>query len=98
MSKRPSNSNFYGQSKKFISTCSTQVASVEFDDTHKLSTPLTNALSDIEAALLYLKSKFPIEKFEEKLPPVLLVHQIYSIIKCKTTVDREIVSIRPTQI
>jgi hypothetical protein len=54
---------------------------------------LSNTPSDTEAALLYLKSKFPTGKFEGRLPPVLLVHQIYSIIKCKTLVDREVVSI-----
>lgn len=95
MSKRPSNSNFYGQRKKFrASTSSAQVASVESGDTHKLDVPTDlNTPSDIEAALMYLKSKFPTEKFEGRLPPVLLVHQIYSIIKCKTSVDREIVGI-----
>jgi serine/threonine-protein kinase 19 len=93
MSKKPSNSNFYGHSKKFrASSSSTQVTAIEFGDTHNLDVSLSHVPSDVEAALMYLKSKFPVEKFEGKLPPVLLVHQIYSIIKCKTSVDREIVS------
>jgi hypothetical protein len=98
MSKRPSNSNFYGQSKKFrASTSSAQLKAIECGDVHKLDvSDLSNTPSDIEAALLYLKSKFPTEKFEGRLPPVLLVHQIYSIIKCKTSVDREIVGITAT--
>lgn len=92
MSRRPSNSNFYGQSKKFrASTSSAKATAIESGDKHNLDvSPVSNAPSDIEAALLYLKSKFPVEKFEGRLPPVLLVHQIYSIIKCKTSVDREI--------
>jgi hypothetical protein len=97
MSRRPSNSNFYGQSKKFrASTSSAKATAIESGDKHNLDvSPVSNAPSDIEAALLYLKSKFPVEKFEGRLPPVLLVHQIYSIIKCKTSVDREIVGIIP---
>lgn len=90
MSKRPSTSNFYGQSKKFRSSASsvqlTAIERTEDDDS------FSNTPSDTEAALLYLKSKFPLEKFEGRLPPVFLVHQIYSIIKCKTVVDRDVVS------
>jgi hypothetical protein len=93
MSKRPTNSNFYAQSKKFRSSASSvQVTANEnVDESSFLQAP-----SDTEAALLYLKSKFPTEKFEGRLPPVLLVHQIYSIIKCKTLVDRDVVSICPS--
>jgi hypothetical protein len=70
------------------------MTAIESGDGHKLDgCDLSKTPSDIEAALMYLKSKFPTEKFEGRLPPVLLVHQIYSIIKCKTSVDREIVSI-----
>jgi hypothetical protein len=95
MSKRPSNSNFYGHSKKFRAcTSKSQVTNIEFGDERNLDVShLSHIPSDTEAALTYLKSKFTLEKFEGRLPPVLLVHQIYSIIKCKTSVDREIVSI-----
>jgi len=98
MSKRPSNSNLYGQNKKFrASTSSAHLNAIEYTDVQKLDVSnLSNTPSDVEAALLYLKSKFPTEKFEGRLPPVLLVHQIYSIIKCKTSVDREIVGITST--
>jgi len=97
MSKRPSNSNFYGQSKKFRASTSAQWKAIECGDVRKIDvSDLSNTPSDIEAALLYLKSKFPTEKFEGRLPPVLLVHQIYSIIRCKTSVDREIVGITAT--
>jgi len=73
------------------------VEAIEYGDVRKVDvSDISNTPSDIEAALLYLKSKFPTEKFEGRLPPVLLVHQIYSIIRCKTSVDREIVGITAT--
>jgi hypothetical protein len=61
--KRPSNSNLYGQSKKFrASASSAQMTAIESGDGHKLDVcDLSNTPSDIEAALLYLKSKFPTE-------------------------------------
>ena len=40
---------------------------------------------------MYLQGLFPCEKMGGTLPPIVLKHQIYSIIKNKTTVDREIV-------
>ena len=47
--------------------------------------------SDTEAGLLYLCSLFPREKFEEKLPAIVMKHQLYSVIHNKTTADRELV-------
>ena len=46
---------------------------------------------DTEAGLLYLKQLFPVEKFHNTLPPLVLKNQVYSIIHDKTTVDREMV-------
>jgi hypothetical protein len=98
MSKRPSNSNLYGQHKKLrASASSAQMTAIESGDGRRLDVcDFLNTPTDIEAALIYLKNKFPTEKFEGRLPPVLLLHQIYSIIKCKTSVDREIVRITAT--
>ncbi len=48
--------------------------------------------SDTKAALLYLRSIFPVEKFEGRLPPIVHQHQLYSIVKNRTTVDKELVS------
>ena len=63
----------------------------EYGDVHTFDvSDLSNTPSDIKAAILYVKNIFPTEKFEGRLPPVVLVNQIYSIIKCKTSVDREI--------
>jgi len=47
--------------------------------------------SDTEAGLLYLCSLFPREKFEGKLPAIVMKHQLYSVIHDKTTADRELV-------
>ena len=49
--------------------------------------------SDTKAALLYLKNLFPTEKFEGRLPPIVVKHQLYSIVKNRTIVDKELVSI-----
>ncbi|KAK7788760.1 hypothetical protein R5R35_013292 [Gryllus longicercus] len=87
MSKRCGVRDFYGAHKKLRTTvCSTSnTALTENDTVQNAQLP-----SDTESAITYLKSTFPLEKFNEKLPPVLLVHQIYSIVQCKTTVDKQI--------
>ena len=48
--------------------------------------------SDTEAALLYLKTLFPAERFDPRLPAIVMKHQVYSVIHDKTTADRELVS------
>uniref|UniRef100_H3ASJ5 Serine/threonine kinase 19 n=1 Tax=Latimeria chalumnae TaxID=7897 RepID=H3ASJ5_LATCH len=45
---------------------------------------------DTKAALKYLASLFPRKLFNDSLPPVVLKHQLYSIVKDKTTVDRQL--------
>lgn len=55
----------------------------------------SNLPNDTKAALLYLKNLFPMEKFEGRLPPIILKHQIYGIIKNRTLVDKEVVSMIP---
>ncbi|XP_060095069.1 inactive serine/threonine-protein kinase 19 isoform X2 [Heteronotia binoei] len=42
----------------------------------------------IESALQHLASLFPRKLFEDALPPLILRHQIYSLVKDRTTVDR----------
>lgn len=54
--------------------------------------PKNSLPTDSEAALLLLTKDFPVDKFNSRLPPITFFHQLYSIVKCKTTVDREIVS------
>nr|XP_020666835.1 serine/threonine-protein kinase 19 isoform X2 [Pogona vitticeps]XP_020666836.1 serine/threonine-protein kinase 19 isoform X2 [Pogona vitticeps]XP_020666837.1 serine/threonine-protein kinase 19 isoform X2 [Pogona vitticeps]XP_020666838.1 serine/threonine-protein kinase 19 isoform X2 [Pogona vitticeps] len=44
----------------------------------------------VESALQHLASLFPRKLFEDSLPPLILKHQIYSIVKDRTTVDRQL--------
>ncbi|KAH0630500.1 hypothetical protein JD844_013566 [Phrynosoma platyrhinos] len=44
----------------------------------------------VESALEYLASLFPRKLFEDSLPPLILRHQIYSLVKDRTTVDRHL--------
>ena len=48
---------------------------------------------DTEAALLYLKALFPQALVAVGVPPVLMKHQVYSIIHDKTTADRQMVRV-----
>ena len=51
--------------------------------------------SDTKAALLFLKSVLPLSKFEGIIPAIVLKHQLYCVMKDKTLVDRQLVSIHP---
>ncbi|KAJ8318464.1 hypothetical protein KUTeg_003555 [Tegillarca granosa] len=46
--------------------------------------------SDTKAFLLYLRNLFPLEKFEHRLPPIMLKHQLYSLINNRTMVDKQL--------
>ncbi|GIX99406.1 hypothetical protein CEXT_197871 [Caerostris extrusa] len=46
--------------------------------------------SDTKSALSYIASSFPTEKFTNKFPPIVLRHQIYAFVKCRTDVDKEL--------
>jgi len=48
--------------------------------------------SDTKAALNYVRSLFHAEVFEHCLPPIILHHQLYSIMHSRTVVDKELVS------
>lgn len=50
--------------------------------------------SDTEAALLYLKTLFPAEKFDPRLPAIAMKHQVYSIVHDRTIADRELMTLR----
>ena len=47
--------------------------------------------NDTEAAIHLLVSLFPLDVFEQRLPPIIMKHQIYSLVEDKTEVDRELV-------
>ncbi|KAL3875650.1 hypothetical protein ACJMK2_033605 [Sinanodonta woodiana] len=51
---------------------------------------LGNVPNDTKATVLYLRSLFPLEKFEHRLPPVIFKHQLYSFIDSRTIVDKHI--------
>jgi len=46
---------------------------------------------DTKAALNYVQSLFHVEVFEHCLPPIILHHQLYSIVHSRTVVDKELV-------
>lgn len=52
--------------------------------------------TDTKTALLFLKNMFPVEKFEGRLPPMMVRHQLYSIVKNRTVVDKEVGDLRST--
>lgn len=47
--------------------------------------------NDTEAAIHFLTSTFPMDVFEQRLPPIIMKHQIYTVVEDKTEVDRELV-------
>ena len=47
--------------------------------------------NDTLAALLYMKNLFPMEKFDDRIPPIVMKHQLYSIVKNRTIVDKQVV-------
>ena len=53
---------------------------------------------DTKAAFLYLRELFPCDKFEFRIPPIILKHQLYSIVKNRTQVDKELVSLENCQL
>ncbi|XP_065057934.1 inactive serine/threonine-protein kinase 19-like [Rhopilema esculentum] len=56
--------------------------------------PLPEIPNDTKAVLDHLTQMFPREKFAFKLPPIVMKHQLYSILEDKTVVDRELNSLR----
>lgn len=50
--------------------------------------------NDTSCALAYLKNLFPVEKFEGRLPPVILQHQLYAIVTNRTVVDQQLMELR----
>lgn len=40
------------------------------------------------AALLHISSLFPVDRFQNRLPPIIMRHQIYALVKCRTEVDK----------
>ncbi|XP_064622255.1 inactive serine/threonine-protein kinase 19-like [Lineus longissimus] len=50
--------------------------------------------NDAEATMLYLKDLFPVEKFQSRLPPIIVKHQLYSMITNRTLADKQLGELR----
>ena len=52
-------------------------------------------VSETEDALLFLRTLFPVGAFDKfphhQLPPIVLKHQLYSLLPDRTLVDRQLV-------
>lgn len=46
--------------------------------------------NETRTGLLFLRGLFPVEKFECRLPPIILKHQLYSVISNRTQVDKQV--------
>ncbi|XP_033630885.1 serine/threonine-protein kinase 19-like [Asterias rubens] len=55
---------------------------------------LSEVPSDTKAALLYLRSLVNVKAFEDRIPPIVFKQQVYSIVSCKTVVDKQINDLR----
>lgn len=75
MYKRKLSSDYYGLLKKQCSSSTNEHDS-------------KNNNGSVEIALQELKKTF---ELHENIPPIVLLHLLYSVIKCKTTVDKKIV-------
>ncbi|XP_062874819.1 serine/threonine-protein kinase 19 [Trichomycterus rosablanca] len=49
---------------------------------------------DVKATLQYLMTLFPRKLFEDRLPPVVFKHQLYSLLSDKTLVDKQLNDLR----
>ncbi|GFQ69067.1 hypothetical protein TNCT_555562 [Trichonephila clavata] len=50
--------------------------------------------TDTVGALSYISSLFPTEKFNNRLPPIVMRHQIYAFVRCRTDVDKQLNELR----
>lgn len=91
MNKRTHIPDLYRNTKKLRPSSNYNSNSKLFTSDSSAESELPN---DTEAALIYLKEKFPIDAFEGHLPAVLLIHQVYSIVKNKTKVDKEVADLQ----
>ncbi|XP_062591297.1 inactive serine/threonine-protein kinase 19-like [Saccostrea cucullata] len=92
MSKRSMVNDLY-KSRKRICTASRSSATdtPEFNDgVNGTSFSTAEIPSDTKVSLLHLKELFPLDKFEGRLPAVIVKHQLYSLLKDRTAVDKQL--------
>ncbi|XP_074638459.1 inactive serine/threonine-protein kinase 19-like [Acropora palmata] len=82
-SKRPRSGSFLESHSPLKRSC----ADLNEDDTGEIDFEVPN---DTQAAILFLKSIVPLNKFQGKIPAIILKHQIYCVMKDKTLVDRQL--------
>ena len=46
----------------------------------------------VKTSLQFFRSLFPVEKFEHRLPPIIMKTQLYSLCSNRASVDKHIVS------
>jgi len=54
---------------------------------------IEQVINKTQVALLYLRDLFPLKKFDNQLPPIILRHQLYSIVTNRDLVNMQLVSI-----
>lgn len=91
MSKRAFIPDFYKQRKK-ICLAKPHANVANGQPNSKQSSP--DSSTNVRAALELLHSLFPRDKFETKLPPIIMKHQLYSLVPNKTEVDRHLNDLR----
>lgn len=60
----------------------------------QLSFGSTDDAVDTDTALAFFRSMFNSAKFNDRVPPIIFKHQLYSVVNNRTQVDRDIVSHR----
>lgn len=92
MSKKRSIPDLYSKTYKKVcgSTKNYHSVPAKEDEIDKESSNLVagSAASNISVAVEYLHGLFPVEKFDNRLPPIILKHQLYSLSSNRTKVDQ----------
>ncbi|XP_048758277.1 serine/threonine-protein kinase 19-like [Ostrea edulis] len=92
MSKRSMVNDLYKTRKRLCTTPSSSTNETpEFNDgLNGTSFIAAEIPSDTKVTLLHLKEVFPLDKFEGRLPVVIVKHQMYSLMTDRTTVDKHL--------
>lgn len=92
MSKRSIVNDLYKSRKRVCTAPSSATNETpEFNDgLNGTSFSAAEIPSDTKVSLLHLKELFPLERFEGRLPVVIVKHQLYSLISDRTAVDKEL--------
>ncbi|XP_033108440.1 serine/threonine-protein kinase 19-like [Anneissia japonica] len=53
--------------------------------------------TDCQAALMYLRSLINVEALDRRIPPIIIKHQLYNVIKNRTHVDKQVNELRDSK-